>query len=293
MRTVDKNKDFERQTSWKDFKLGSEFTIEPVFFSYAQIKAKSNYEYHRHTHPAFEIIIPENGIYHCLLNGEEITLSPGEFLIVQIGDIHQDICSMGLEYVALTFQLKNTEFHTEETRLFRKVKNLEQKGVLQKGSPAFSLYQLLKRKAEDAETHEVFNSYVLSGIFNAFFWEMISFFPETTLSSNLIKSAKDETFRVRFLKYLQNHICEKLDIEEMAVAMNMSKSSFAHRIKMILGASPAKVFLACKTEKAAELLKNSDWSIKEISSYLGFEDQFHFSKVFKRHFNMTPSSFRK
>jgi AraC-like DNA-binding protein len=122
---------------------------------------------------------------------------------------------------------------------------------------------------------------------------MISFFPETTLSSNLIKSAKDETFRVRFLKYLQNHICEKLDIEEMAVAMNMSKSSFAHRIKMILGASPAKVFLACKTEKAAELLKNSDWSIKEISSYLGFEDQFHFSKVFKRHFNMTPSSFRK
>ncbi|OGV39346.1 MAG: hypothetical protein A2020_08950 [Lentisphaerae bacterium GWF2_45_14] len=78
----------------------------------------------------------------------------------------------------------------------------------------------------------------------------------------------------------------------MAKKMKMSESSFTHLSKKNLGASPAKVLLSCRMERAAELLKGTKMSVKEVSDSLAFEDQFHFSKAFRKHFGTPPSVFR-
>ncbi len=48
-----------------------------------------------------------------------------------------------------------------------------------------------------------------------------------------------------------------------------------------------------RIEKASELLKNTKYSLTEIAFLTGFSDQSHFTRVFKSHFNMKPSEFRK
>ena len=291
MRRIDKNRHFVRESSLKDFKTGGELAIEPMFYSFAFVKAKTDYEYRKHVHPAFEIIIPEKGVYNCLLNGEKIQLVPGEFLIVQTGDTHQDIFSKGIEYSALTFFLRSSKLNTGEARLFRKISASGQKASFPRKSIAPDLYNILKDEAS-APGHETFGFHILSGLFNAIFWEIVSAFPESSLAPLFIKSAKEESFRVNLLKYLEENTSRKLNIAEMAKGMKMSESSFAHLSKKILGTSPAKVFLARKLEKAASLLKESGMTIKEVSGLLAFEDQFHFSKAFRKHFGMPPSVFK-
>lgn len=47
------------------------------------------------------------------------------------------------------------------------------------------------------------------------------------------------------------------------------------------------------TAEAKALLKHTNWNIAEISYVLGFEDQAHFNKFFKKQTNKNPSAFRK
>jgi two-component system response regulator YesN len=46
-------------------------------------------------------------------------------------------------------------------------------------------------------------------------------------------------------------------------------------------------------EKAEEMLKNSNKSIKDIAVECGFEDQNYFSKVFHKSYKKSPSEYRK
>lgn len=48
-----------------------------------------------------------------------------------------------------------------------------------------------------------------------------------------------------------------------------------------------------RLEKASELLKNTKYSLTEIAFLVGFSDQSHFNRVFKTHFGVKPSEFRK
>lgn len=43
---------------------------------------------------------------------------------------------------------------------------------------------------------------------------------------------------------------------------------------------------------AQELLANSSLSVNEIASQCGFGDSSYFIKVFRKHFNQTPSEYR-
>ena len=45
--------------------------------------------------------------------------------------------------------------------------------------------------------------------------------------------------------------------------------------------------------RAKDYLKNSDKSILEIATYLGFSSQGYFQNVFKKHTGMTPKQFRE
>lgn len=48
-----------------------------------------------------------------------------------------------------------------------------------------------------------------------------------------------------------------------------------------------------RLEKATDLLTNTKYSLTEIAFLTGFSDQSHFNRVFKSHFGMKPSEFRK
>jgi AraC-like DNA-binding protein len=47
-----------------------------------------------------------------------------------------------------------------------------------------------------------------------------------------------------------------------------------------------------KMARAASLLLNRELLIKEVAQQIGFEDQYHFSKAFKRIYAVSPDSFR-
>ena len=72
----------------------------------------------------------------------------------------------------------------------------------------------------------------------------------------------------------------------------MSKSDFCHKFSHDVGTSPMKYFRQIRMAKAKELLSKG-YNVSEASEKLGFENPFHFSKLFKQVIGITPSDFTK
>jgi AraC family transcriptional activator of mtrCDE len=81
--------------------------------------------------------------------------------------------------------------------------------------------------------------------------------------------------------------------EELAKEINLCKSQFVQLFQKEIGISPIKYIRQLRFEKAKELLETTFLSVKEISFSVGFNDQSHFVRDFKKKYGLTPTEFRK
>lgn len=91
---------------------------------------------------------------------------------------------------------------------------------------------------------------------------------------------------------VQNNYTFNLTLEEYAKLACKSVPTFKREFKKIFKDSPARWMMKKRLKLAAELLQNTTLSIAEITFECGFENQTHFSRVFKERFNISPLKFR-
>ena len=59
------------------------------------------------------------------------------------------------------------------------------------------------------------------------------------------------------------------------------------------GVSPQEYLLSARIDRAKELLKNKDESIKSVALSVGIENSLYFSRLFKKKTGVTPTEFAK
>jgi YesN/AraC family two-component response regulator len=60
------------------------------------------------------------------------------------------------------------------------------------------------------------------------------------------------------------------------------------------GESPINYLIKIRLEKAKEILLNENsGSIKSIANHVGYDDVYHFSKLFKKYYGISPLYFKK
>ncbi|MBL8028225.1 MAG: helix-turn-helix transcriptional regulator [Fibrobacteres bacterium] len=83
------------------------------------------------------------------------------------------------------------------------------------------------------------------------------------------------------------------DFDKVAEEQSLSVSHFRKRFKSLARMSPHQFLLKAKIDHASRDLRNTGESIKAIALNLGFEDIFHFSKLFKKVTGTPPGEYRK
>lgn len=86
---------------------------------------------------------------------------------------------------------------------------------------------------------------------------------------------------------------ENWTVKSMAEYCNLSESYFAHYFKEIMKMTPMQYLTNLRITKAKDFLLESDLSITNIASLLGYDDSLYFSRVFKKHTGYSPSSYQK
>lgn len=84
-----------------------------------------------------------------------------------------------------------------------------------------------------------------------------------------------------------------LDFEQVAAQHKVSYSYFRKHFKLYTGVAPKQYVLSRRLHLAAGLLLRSRAPVQEVAREVGIEDAFHFSKLFKKTFQLTPTEYRE
>ena len=100
--------------------------------------------------------------------------------------------------------------------------------------------------------------------------------------------------RVKYMMiYIHKNYADKLTLEQIAEAANISKRECLRSFSEILNMTPFHYLMEYRVRKASEHLRNSNQTISEIGYNCGFSGTSYFTKVFRELRGMTPSEYRK
>ena len=102
----------------------------------------------------------------------------------------------------------------------------------------------------------------------------------------------DERMR-RVREYIHSHICEEVEIDELAKVVCITKTYLIRLFKQEFGTSPLQYINKKKVERAQLLLCTTDMAIKEVAYKLGFNDQSYFIRMYRKVTGITPQEYRK
>ena len=81
-------------------------------------------------------------------------------------------------------------------------------------------------------------------------------------------------------------------VQELGDAVAMSTSQLTRKLKALIDQTPAQLIRRTRLQRAADLVKANAGQLSEICFQVGFSDQSHFSRSFKKHFGVSPKEYR-
>ena len=81
-------------------------------------------------------------------------------------------------------------------------------------------------------------------------------------------------------------------VDELAKSLGISRKHLSASFLQVIGVPTKKYIILYRIERACALLRETVQPISEVAELVGYSDQFHFAKEFKRITGVTPSEYR-
>ena len=92
---------------------------------------------------------------------------------------------------------------------------------------------------------------------------------------------------------LRNRLDGSPDMERLVAAHGLSSTTFRRRWSAVIASPPARYLQELRMCEACRLLVETGMRIREIAAAVGFEDEFYFSRRFRRSTGFSPRDYRK
>jgi AraC-like DNA-binding protein len=95
------------------------------------------------------------------------------------------------------------------------------------------------------------------------------------------------------LTFIEQNYSRDISVEDVAATCGLSRSYFGKLFRNAMGETPQSFLLNYRMNCAAQMLKESRLSVKEIGVRVGYENQLHFSRAFKGVYSVSPREYRQ
>ena len=106
--------------------------------------------------------------------------------------------------------------------------------------------------------------------------------------NDIVKSTLEKVFY-----FINTHLSENITSEHVAEYISFNSVYFRAYFKHHTGETFITYLTRIRMEKACELLLNTNLKISAICDSIGYINNTHFYKVFKQHYGITPTEYRK
>jgi len=218
-----------------------------------------------HLHPLHELIVVMKGTMILKTSHENLKLRAGDILFYQAGLIHEE-ASVPDDPVHILFA-----------------------GFQCKDPPPFPLLV----QDHDGRIRQI-TSWLLADSKTQ---------QGTSSSLHLLQSILGEMTRLQskpldpwlldFREYMQIHFQKHLPLSKLAQRAGLSRFAFARKFKSLAGVTPTQELRLIRLFEARRLLLTSNMPLKMIAPKTGLGDEYQLSKLFRRHFKLSPREMRQ
>jgi len=247
--------------------------------------------YHAHNDNEFEVHYFIEGTGSFLANTARISIDNNALFLVGPHDFHSIVpeqVTRPLTYYAVLFELDEKADHEIYLLLTNILKHHSIKHYAS-DTNRFLFDELLRLSSAKQKGLEKSAEFLLYSLLYRWYSEDSISITEKTV----VPEHKNSTAIVSdAMKYFKSNIHKSITITHVAYELGLSAEHFIRVFRNEMHMTPYQYFMRLRTEAAAAELITSDLSVAEIAERYAFENQFHFSKVFKRCTGFTPTAYR-
>ena len=107
-----------------------------------------------------------------------------------------------------------------------------------------------------------------------------------------LKTSKGNKNCIEMITYIEQNY-QSVTLQSLSDYFHFSTSYCSRIIKQYTGKNFTEIVQNIKFKKACSLLLKSNISVSKISTFVGFENVEHFTRLFKKKFKMTPCQYRR
>lgn len=268
--------------------------LNPTILFASKQKMVTECQYHDHDFTEFTFILSGKGKY--LVDGITYDVEAGDLIICNPGVKHQNILVNSKE-PTVEFFAGFTDFH---------FKNMHPNSIsLRDGG--YVLHTSAETKLEiskhcyemiaENESCQIGKYFMLKSHLIQILLLMVRDITEVETSNQ--KGCNFESYNKsyavkRIINYLNENYENKISLDQIAHNMYLSPVYISKIFKEETGESPINYLIKIRLEKAKDILLTSDGgSIKSIANRVGYEDVYHFSKLFKKYYGISPLYYKK
>jgi YesN/AraC family two-component response regulator len=102
----------------------------------------------------------------------------------------------------------------------------------------------------------------------------------------------NDTLMERIMKVINENITDPdFNVERLTDEVGISRTQLHRKMKEITGISTADFIRNLRLEQAAKLIKEGKVNVTQVAYAMGFNNQAHFSTLFKKHFGKSPTEY--
>lgn len=269
--------------------------FNPTVFFASKMRMTKQSPYHAHKDfTEFTFILSGKTRYR--IDDEYYDIKAGDMIICNANVYHQNIPIEG-EDASVEFCTGFTDYHFKNMPENTIVLGRKEKVIHLSSSAKREVSRLCYDMLAENEDNQIGKYFMLKAqliqMIMLIMREIIETPQVTQKSYNFETYSKSYAVK-RIINYLMENYEHKISLDQIAHNMYLSPVYISKIFKEETGESPINYLIKIRLEKAKEILEETqEGSIKSIATQIGYDDVYHFSKLFKKYYGISPQNYRK
>ncbi len=236
------------------------------FMSGGEVPPNPDWRMPEHSHTFHELIVVLRGTMELRIAGEVLQVEAGDVLFYQAGTVHQE-----------TSDPKN---------------------------PVNTFFVAFKADAEavadfpirmrdtDARLRQMIAWLVRDHRAGAPAGQLTPLFRAVVTEARRLCASPLDPWLGELRRHMQLNLARTVYLDDLARRMRMSKFAFVRKFKRLCGRTPMLELQLMRLNQARTLMLTSGLPVKAIAPAVGLTDEYQLSKLFRRHFRLSPREMR-
>ena len=236
-----------------------------------------------------ELVYVTKGSAECIVNGEELTLEEGGFVLLNSEDVHlvRPVGESSCSLLSMIFSL-------EYIKMFRNSVD----GILfdleSDKDVKVKINSLLGEIAKSFENKSNYNSLLQIAYVNHIYYLILEHcvcYKRLPASSGLPK--RDFSYAKTAISYINENYTREITLDEISMIVNLSPSYFSKYFKKVTQISYSEYLANLRLEKAIQDMLENNTSVSAAALRNGFANVKSFITQCKKVYKCTPAQYKK